>query len=245
MIERSFVAASIAALVLACGSAPSNSTPTESVVVATTEPQQPATPVQTPAPTGDGLFAHIKTNKGEIVCELAYKDAPLTVANFVGLATGKQKNSAKPDGTHYYDGLTFHRVIPGFMIQGGDPAGSGAGGPGYSFADELDPNTASYKAGYVRGAMAMANRGPNTNGSQFFIMHKDYGLPHSYSIFGKVVSGIETVDAIAAMPRDGRDKPTPDSATIQSITIEAKGKDAKAFDAMKVIEANKAKFGNR
>jgi len=100
----------------------------------------------------------------------------------------------------FYDNLTFHRVIKGFMIQGGDPKGSGAGGPGYSFVDELDLNSESYKIGYKRGVLAMANAGPNTNGSQFFIVHKDTNLPKNYVIFGKVVEGMDVVDKIAEMP---------------------------------------------
>jgi len=107
----------------------------------------------------------------------------------------------------YYNSLIFHRVIEGFMIQGGDPTGTGSGGPGYTFADELNPSTDSYKAGYVRGVVAMANAGPNTGGSQFFIMHKDTPLPHSYTIFGKVISGMDVVDAIATTPVDANDKP--------------------------------------
>jgi len=175
-----------------------------------------------------------------IKCKLDYQAAPLTVANFVGLATGKQHNSAKPDGTPFYDGTIFHRVISGFMIQGGDPTGTGMGGPGYKFSDEFDTASELYKTGYARGAMAMANSGPNTNGSQFFIMHQQGSLPYSYSLFGKVVSGQETVDAIATTPRGARDKPNEDVS--MTVKIEAVGKAAKAFDAMKVLEANKAKF---
>ena len=93
------------------------------------------------------------------------------------------------------------------MIQGGDPTGTGRGGPGYQFADELDPKTASYQAGYVRGVVAMANSGPNTNGSQFFIMHQDYPLDHNYTIFGRVVTGLEVVDAIATSKTDATDRP--------------------------------------
>ena len=93
------------------------------------------------------------------------------------------------------------------MIQGGDPTGTGSGGPGYKFADELNPNTDSYKTGYVRGTVAMANSGPNTNGSQFFIMHADTGLQHDYTIFGKVISGMDVVDAIAKAERNSSDKP--------------------------------------
>lgn len=137
----------------------------------------------------------IKTNLGEIQFQTYDADAPLAVNNFITLA---QKG--------FYNGLIFHRVIKGFMIQGGDPNCGvskdsgicGAGGPGYEFADELNPDAASYKEGYViRGVVAMANSGPNTNGSQFFIMHQDYPLPHNYTIFGKVVSGQDVVDKIA------------------------------------------------
>lgn len=138
----------------------------------------------------------IETNKGNIVFETYDADAPKTVENFITLAK-----------KGFYDGLIFHRVIKDFMIQGGDPIGNGTGGPGYKFADELNPNTESYKAGYMRGVVAMANSGPNTNGSQFFIMHKDTPLPKNYSIFGKVISGMEVVDAIAATAVDAFDKP--------------------------------------
>ena len=103
--------------------------------------------------------------------------------------------------------MILHRVIKGFMIQGGDPTGTGAGGPGYQFADELNPNTSSYKAGYKKGVVAMANSGPDTNGSQFFIMTEDYPLPNSYTIFGKVVSGQDVVDAIANVKTGANDKP--------------------------------------
>ncbi|MES2314357.1 MAG: peptidylprolyl isomerase [Patescibacteria group bacterium] len=141
----------------------------------------------------------IETNKGTIVFETYDNDAPKTAANFISLAN-----------KGFYNNLIFHRVIEGFMIQGGDPTGTGTGGPGYKFADELNPNTDSYKAGYVRGVVAMANSGPDTNGSQFFIMHKDTPLPHNYSIFGKVISGMDVVDAIAATPVNGSDKPLQD-----------------------------------
>ncbi len=140
--------------------------------------------------------ATIQTNQGTIVIELFPNDAPKTVENFVTLA-----------GKGYYDGLIFHRVIKGFMIQGGDPTGTGSGGPGYAFADELNSETESYKRGYVRGTVAMANAGPNTNGSQFFIMHADTPLPHNYTIFGRVTSGLEVVDKIASSPTDGSDRP--------------------------------------
>jgi len=103
--------------------------------------------------------------------------------------------------------VIFHRVISGFMIQGGDPTGTGRGNPGYQFADELNPNTESYQRGYVRGTVAMANAGPDTNGSQFFIIHQDYPLQHNYTIFGRVTEGLETVDKIAAVKTDASDRP--------------------------------------
>ncbi|HEY7468408.1 MAG TPA: peptidylprolyl isomerase [Acidimicrobiia bacterium] len=135
--------------------------------------------------------ATLDTNHGEIVIDLDAERSPQTVNNFVYLAR---------DG--YYDGVVFHRVIENFMIQGGDPTGTGTGGPGYKFRDELEG------AGrYTRGTVAMANAGPNTNGSQFFICHTDVGLPHSYTIFGQVSSGIETVDSIASTATDRNDRP--------------------------------------
>lgn len=149
----------------------------------------------------------IDTNYGPIVIETYNSDAPNTVKNFVTLA---EKG--------FYNGLTFHRVIKGFMIQGGDPNGNGTGGPGYKFDDELNPNTASYKAGYKKGVVAMANAGPNTNGSQFFIMHVDYPLPNAYTIFGHVVSGQEVVDKIANVQTGAGDRPvTP--VVMKTITV--------------------------
>ena len=156
---------------------------------------------------GDNIKVTIETSKGNITIELFSSDAPKTVGNFVKLAQ---------EG--FYDGVIFHRVISGFMIQGGDPTGTGRGGPGYTFEDELHPETQSYQQGYVRGTLAMANAGPNTNGSQFFIMHQDYPLPRNYTIFGRVLEGMETVDAIAAVPTDQSDKPK-ETITINSISI--------------------------
>jgi cyclophilin family peptidyl-prolyl cis-trans isomerase len=150
----------------------------------------------------------IDTNYGKIVFETYNSDAPNTVKNFVTLA---EKG--------FYNGLTFHRVIKGFMIQGGDPSGNGTGGPGYKFPDELNPATPSYKAGYKKGVVAMANAGPNTNGSQFFIMTADYPLPNSYTIFGKVVSGQDVVDKIANVQTGANDKPvTP--VVMKVVTVE-------------------------
>lgn len=151
--------------------------------------------------------ATLSTEKGDIVVALDPKVAPLAVNNFVFLAKEK-----------FYDGTIFHRTITGFMIQGGDPEGTGRGGPGYRFADE--PVTGEYK----RGTIAMANAGPNTNGSQFFIMHADYALPKNYTIFGQVTSGLEVVDAIATAPTqpggEGSSPVTP--VTVQSVDIHEK-----------------------
>jgi cyclophilin family peptidyl-prolyl cis-trans isomerase len=141
----------------------------------------------------------LKTSKGDITLELDADLAAMTVTNFVTLAKD-----------NYYKDILFHRVISDFMIQGGDPDGNGTGGRsiyGDEFPDEIDPSNAVYAGGYKRGTVAMANRGPNTNGSQFFIMHADYPLPPSYTIFGKVTKGMDVVDAIATVERDGRDKP--------------------------------------
>ncbi len=127
--------------------------------------------------------ATLKTTQGTIVIGLNAKETPITVNNFVFLARDK-----------FYDGTIFHRTIPGFMIQGGDPQGTGMGGPGYQFDNE------SFAGKYTRGTVAMANAGINTNGSQFFIMHKDYALPSDYVIFGQVLSGMDVVDKIAEAP---------------------------------------------
>ncbi len=138
----------------------------------------------------------IETNQGTIELELFSKDAPITTENFLSLIN-----------KGYYNGVMFHRVIKDFMIQGGDPTGTGRGGPGYTFDDELNADSPSYQRGYVRGTLAMANSGPNTNGSQFFIMHKNYDLPHKYTIFGQVTKGIEVVDKIANSKTNSEDKP--------------------------------------
>lgn len=141
----------------------------------------------------------IKTKLGDIEFATYDSDAPKTVQNFIDLAN-----------KGFYNGTIFHRTIPGFMIQGGDPTGTGSGGPGYTIVDELSPATPSYQAGYKKGVLAMANTGqPNTGGSQFFIMLADYSLPNTYTIFGKVVKGQEVVDAIGNAPT----KPTGEKST--------------------------------
>lgn len=147
--------------------------------------------------------AVIHTTAGDIAVEFYASDAPQTVNNFVFLAT---------DG--FYDDVIFHRVISGFMVQGGDPTGTGRGGPGYRFRDELGHSKSEYK----RGTLAMANAGPNTNGSQFFIMHADYPLPNQYSIFGQVTEGMEVVDAIAAAATGAQDRPV-EPVTITGVDV--------------------------
>lgn len=144
------------------------------------------------AKSSGGLHAVIETDKGGIELELLQADAPRAVENFRLLAEHG-----------YYDGLTLHRIVKGFMLQGGDPAGDGMGGQsawGDSFPDEIAPDSPLYRGGYLRGIVAMANRGPNTNGSQFFIMHQDYPLPPSYVIFARVTRGLDVVDALADTP---------------------------------------------
>ncbi len=143
--------------------------------------------------------AVIETNKGTIKFELLEEDAPKTTENFRLLA---EKG--------YYDGVIFHRVIENFMIQGGDPLGEGYGGEsawGGKFNDEIDKSSSLYGGVYDKGTVAMANSGPNTNGSQFFIMHKDYGLPPSYTKFGRVIEGQDVIDEIAQVETNAKDKP--------------------------------------
>jgi len=147
----------------------------------------------------------IKTTAGDVTLLLNGKDTPITVANFVKLAK-----------SGFYSGTVFHRVIKGFMIQGGDPTGTGSGGPGYKFDDE------PFTGEYTRGTIAMANSGPNTNGSQFFIMHQDYGLPKNYVIFGNVTQGLGTLDAIAEAP----------------VTTSAMGESSKPVTPVKIISVD-------
>ena len=150
----------------------------------------------------------IETNLGIFKFETYDMDAPKTVQNFITLA---EKG--------FYNNLTFHRIIKGFMIQGGDPLGNGMGGPGYKFEDELNPATESYKNGYKKGVVAMANAGPNTNGSQFFVMLADNPLPHNYTIFGKVISGQEVVDKIGRVPVGQNDRPL-EPVIMKSVKVE-------------------------
>lgn len=190
-------------------------TPSQSLAPASTQalPTQQASESPSQQAASSMHTVTLTTNFGNITFETYDSDAPKTVQNFITLA---EKG--------FYSNLTFHRVIKGFMIQGGDPKGNGTGGPGYKFNDELNPNTESGKAGYKKGVVAMANAGPNTNGSQFFIMHEDrpYNLlPYNYTIFGKVTAGQDTVDKIAQTPTDQNDRPlTP--VVIKRVTVSKK-----------------------
>lgn len=179
----------------------------------------------------DGLYAKIKTNKGDILFRFYDDKAPLTTANFIALAEGNHPEvSEEYKGKPYFNGLTFHRVIPDFMIQGGDPSGNGSGGPGYQFANEADPSLS-----HEKGTVSMANAGPNTNGSQFFItVAPTKQLDGSYSIFGQVVEGQAVADSISMVARGRSDKPN-EAVTMEEVSIIRKGKEAKKFDAPAVF----------
>jgi cyclophilin family peptidyl-prolyl cis-trans isomerase len=186
-----------------------------------TAPKKTVTAATKPVSTAEGIFATIATNKGNITIELFYKKTPVTVANFISLAEGKNPfvTIEKLKGKPFFDGLKFHRVINDFMIQGGDPDGNGSGGPGYSFKDEFNDSKFD-KA----GILAMANSGPATNGSQFFITHKDTPwLTGKHTIFGQVTQGMNIVNSIVQ------------NDVITKITIVRKGDLAKKFDAVKVF----------
>jgi len=195
----------------------------------------------------DGIYANIETNKGKIIVQLFSEEAPLTVANFITLAEGtNSKVTDSLKGKKFYDGITFHRVIKDFMIQGGDPLGNGQGGPGYKFYDEFNPKLRHDS----KGILSMANSGFNTNGSQFFITYKptpwldaytnenqlkDCSNPRvgCHSVFGKVVSDLDMLDSIA------------NSDIIKKITIVKKGAVAKGFDAVKVFEEEISKSAEK
>jgi len=167
-----------------------------------------------------GTYAIFETSQGSIVIRLLEKEAPKTVENFVGLAEGTKEftneKTGKKEKRNFYDGLSFHRVIPQFMIQGGCPEGSGRGGPGYKFADEFHPSLKHSTA----GKLSMANSGPGTNGSQFFItVAATPWLDNKHTIFGEVVEGQDVADKISNAPRDGSDRPrTP--ITLNKVRIE-------------------------
>lgn len=191
---------------------------------------------------GDGIYADIQTTKGDIVVKLNHKSTPVTVANFVSLAEGNSPyvNDEFKD-KRYYDGLTFHRVMKDFMIQGGDPLANGTGGPGYKFKDEFVDSLKHTG----KGILSMANPGPDSNGSQFFITHKETPwLDGKHTVFGEVVKGIDVLDTIANVKTLERDKPEVD-VVMNKVEIIRNGKEAKKFDAVKImgdyfVEAEKA-----
>ena len=180
----------------------------------------------------DGIYAKFNTTKGEILVKLTHDLTPGTVGNFVSLAEGKMENKMKPQGTPYYDGLKFHRVIPDFMIQGGCPQGTETGSPGYNFDDEFVDELKHDKP----GVLSMANAGPGTNGSQFFITHVPTPwLDGKHSVFGHVVEGQDIVDTIAQ------------GDSIETLEIVRVGADAEAWNAighsehLKVLEKQESK----
>jgi len=173
----------------------------------------------------DGLYAEFETSKGTIVARLEMQRAPLTVANFVGLAEGKLPNSVREPGEPYFDGMTFHRVVPQFIIQGGDPLANGMGGPGYKFKNEIHPALKHNLA----GTLAMANAGPNTNGSQFyFTLKATPQLDGGYNVFGYVTEGLRYAYQMAV------------GDTIKTVRILRRGEAAETFDA---VETFKAEYG--
>jgi cyclophilin family peptidyl-prolyl cis-trans isomerase len=184
-----------------------------SVVGCSSAPGNPKVPAG--AKSSGGMHGVIETDKGNIEIEFLPADQPKAVENFRLLAEHG-----------YYDGLTFHRIVKGFMIQGGDPTGDGSGGQsawGSPFEDEINPQSPLYQGGYKRGLVAMANAGPNTNGSQFFIMHQDYELAPNYVIFARVTSGMSVVDALAETPTtlggDGGQSKPPSPPVIKKVSI--------------------------
>ncbi|MCD8533279.1 MAG: peptidylprolyl isomerase [Verrucomicrobia bacterium] len=205
-------------LALTCGGWMASTQAQNSESDQTSPPTESQNPKTVPASDNDsqledGLYARLKTNKGEILLNLEFEKTPLTVINFSGLAEGKLKTGTRA-GQPYYDGLTFHRVIADFMIQGGCPDGNGSGGPGYRFRDEIHPELRHSGP----GILSMANAGPGTNGSQFFITHKSTDwLDGKHTVFGKVVTGMDVVNQIA------------NGDTIEKVTIERIGEKAQAF----------------
>lgn len=189
----------------------------------------------------DGIYASFQTNKGDFVAELNYKEAPMTTANFISLAEG---NNPKADEEFkdkpYFDGLKFHRIVEGFVIQGGDPQGNGQGGPGYEFPNETDTDLKHDE----KGMLSMANAGPDTNGSQFFItLAPTPQLNGGYSVFGQVVKGQSVVDSIGKVEVN-QEQPIED-VIMNSVRILRKGKDAKNFDAPQVFLDEIAKVEER
>jgi len=189
---------------------------------------------ETYAGLSDGLYANLQTSKGNMIVKFEEEKAPVTVANFIGLAEGKIPNKAKSKGVPFYDDTIFHRVIKDFMIQGGDPKGTGMGDPGYKFEDEKNDLQHTGK-----GILSMANSGPNTNGSQFFITEvATPWLDGRHTIFGKVVQGEDVIDAIANVEKGPQDKPKTD-VVLEKVSVFAKGDQYQNYDAAKTFEEGK------
>lgn len=183
------------------------------------QPDNPAPAASVTVPGEGQLYARLKTSMGDMVVELFENEAPRTVAHFVALATGnvewKDPASGQKTTRPLYSGTIFHRVIPRFMIQGGDPEGTGRGGPGYRWGDEINPSLRHDRP----GVLSMANAGPNTNGSQFFVT--EVPTPHldgKHAVFGRVVQNVELVAQITSVPRDHRDRPNTD-VVLQQIEV--------------------------
>ncbi len=210
-----YISFGIVIVVVALGVWYLNRNKNEEPIIPNVEDQATTNKEMTKEPSKQATSAILHTNMGDITISFYDKQAPNTVANFLKLA-----------GSGFYDGVKFHRVIQGFMIQTGDPLSKdntkmsvwGTGGPGYQFADEIDASSDLYKAGYTKGTVAMANSGPNTNGSQFFIMTTDYPLPPLYTIFGKVQSGLDVVEKIGNVKTGTNDRPV-DPVVINSIEL--------------------------
>ncbi len=223
-MKRIFLTLTVFASMLSSCNASGNKTEAKLEMAAPTEP----TAVGTENPnwkSEPGIYAEFTTDKGVIICKLEEKKVPMTVGNFVALCEGKMPDAGKPTGQPFYDGITFHRVIPNFMIQGGDPAGNGTGSnTKYSFADEFDASL-SFDG---PGVLAMANAGPATNSTQFFITHvATTWLNNKHSIFGHVVQGQDVVNAVAQGDK------------MNSVRIIRVGKEAEAFDGLKTFNTEK------
>jgi len=184
---------------------------------------------------GDGVFAEIITNKGTAIAKLSYKETPMTVGNFVALAEGNHPEvDSVYKGKKFYNGLTFHRIVKEFVIQGGDPDGTGMGGPGFKFADEIVDSLVHDK----KGILSMANSGPGTNGSQFFVTLKETPwLNGRHTVFGEIVKGQEVIDSIGVMETEAQGKPKGDSIVIKEMNIIRQGAEAKSFDGAKAFKA--------
>lgn len=182
-----------------------------------------------------GLYAKMHTTMGDILIQLEFEKVPLTVANFVGLAEGKIENNFRSKGAPFYDGLIFHRIIKDFMVQGGDPTGTGTGDPGYKFRDEFHPELRHDRP----GVLSMANSGPSSNGSQFFITHVPTPwLDGRHSVFGYVVDGQDVIDDMGNVEKGPQDKPlTP--VVLKEVEIIRKGEKAESFDAAKTFQTLK------